>query len=321
MSFSTRTKEELARIETKPCCQPAELAALVKICGRVRNGQKEVPSLELGTENAGVARKIFKLCKKLFDFEPRVIAKRTRRLRKTNRYLVLVENDPKLRPALIKLGVIDFNSRPKQGFKKGLIKRACCRRACLRGAFLAGGWVASPQNSYHLEILVRNEKDARDLLDLMVDLDLDAGIAPRKQDFMVYLKDGEQIVRCLNLVGAHNALLKYENVRIYKGMRNRVNRLVNCDTANLNKAVLAGVRQEEYIRLINDCIGLDKLPDPLKYVARLRLLHPEASLRELGELADPPLSKSCINHRMRKLEKIASQLRAERQRQVNPGRE
>lgn len=300
VSFSAQTKDELARIEGRSCCRVAELGALMTF-----NGRPTVDGILIVTENAALARKVFKALKVLFGLSTRVEIRRKQRLKKNNEYLVLVEKQDGLQPALEKMGLTMAVGRSRFGLKRDLIKRECCRRAYLRGAFLARGSVSSPRGAYHLEIAVNDRQLAIDLSGLMQKLGLDGRHFPRKRGWVVYIKDGEQLAGALNLMGAHAALLNFENARIYKEMRNQVNRLVNCDTANLGKTVLAGVRQEESIRLVVDRIGMENISPPLRQVARLRLQHPESSLRELGEIAQPPLSKSCINHRLRKLERMA----------------
>ncbi|MBE0466615.1 MAG: DNA-binding protein WhiA [Candidatus Desulforudis sp.] len=300
-SFSVQTKDELARIQGWPCCQAAELAALLAFNGRLVSGD----GLLITTENAAIARKVFKGLKTVFGLSAQVEIRRKTRLKKNNEYLVRVEAQDGLRPALMRLGLVNASGRPRSGLKRDLVRRQCCRRAYLRGAFLARGSVSSPRGAYHLEITVTARQSAADLSELMQKLGLDGRFSARKRAWVVYIKDGEQLAAALVLMGAHSALLRFENARIYKGMRNQVNRLVNCDTANLSKTVLAGVRQEESIRMVVESIGLDGLSPPLRQVARLRLQNPEISLRELGEMAQPPLSKSCVNHRLRKLESIA----------------
>ncbi|MEW5762361.1 MAG: DNA-binding protein WhiA [Bacillota bacterium] len=311
MSFSLRTKNELARIYGRPCCLKAELAALVKTGGRLagRNGH---PGLVIGTESAAVARKAFKLLKDAGRFAGEMTVRKNTRLSR-NGYIITVEGEKGMLSVLRELGYLDRAGRVKGGIKKALVGRDCCRRAYLRGAFLARGSLSGPGTAYHLEIPVRGERDGSDLVSLMEKLGVEGKMGHRKGAPVVYIKESEQISRCLNVMGAHTTLLHFENIRIYKEMRNRVNRLVNCDTANVNKAVDAGVRQYENVKLVVEALGLTNLPLPLREIARLRLAHPDASLRELGELAQPPLTKSCVNHRMRRLEALAQALRVGRQ--------
>ena len=149
-----------------------------------------------------------------------------------------------------------------------------------------------------------------DLCKLINSFGLNSKVIQRKNSFIIYIKEGEQIVDLLNIVGAHTSLLELENIRIMKEMRNNVNRLVNCETANLSKTVNAAVRQVESIKLIQSTIGLQRLPKNLKEVAELRLSYPDESLKELGEMLNPPVGKSGINHRLRKIEKIAEEIRS-----------
>ncbi len=191
-----------------------------------------------------------------------------------------------------------------------LIKKACCQRAYLRGAFLAGGSLNHPESSYHLEIFSSYEEHTKSLADLMNKFRLNVKMLPRKNGYIIYMKEGEKITGFLSLIGAHHALLYFEDIRIVKDMRNSVNRLVNCETANLNKTVSAAMKQIENIKLIEHEMGLDELPDRLREIAELRVKHPDVTLKELGELVHGEhISKSGINHRFRKIETIADRLR------------
>ncbi|MGB9804650.1 DNA-binding protein WhiA, partial [Desulfofundulus sp.] len=203
----------------------------------------------------------------------------------------------------------DARGRVTGGIPRELVRRECCRRAYLRGAFLGGGSVNNPEGTYHLEIITGNAEHARALGRLMGEFGLEARVSVRKNWHVVYLKDSDQIVALLNVMGAHAALLDFENVRIYKDVRNQVNRLVNCETANLNKVVEAALRQVEDIRFIAGTLGLEKLPPALRQVAEARLQYPDASLRELGEVLEPRVGKSGVNHRLRRLSEIAARLR------------
>jgi DNA-binding protein WhiA len=186
-----------------------------------------------------------------------------------------------------------------------LIKKVCCRKAYLRGVFLGGGSISDPEKTYHLELVTNNENFAEDIKELLNHYELGAKVVVRKGNYVVYIKEGEHIVKFLSIIGAHNALLSLENVRIYKEMRNNVNRIVNCETANLDKTLNAASRQIENIRYIKNTIGLEKLPAGLAEMAELRLRYKEASLKELGEMMSPAVGKSGVNHRLRKLDQIA----------------
>lgn len=310
MSYSVDTKNELARImATKPCCQLAELAAVVKMDGIMQLSGKHEISLNIMTENAAVARKVFSYLKNLFGVHTDIMMTKKNRLKKNNVYLVRMSPQPEVLNVLGSIGMLDEQGRLPGIIKPELLKKDCCRRAYLRGVFLGGGSVSDPEGDYHLEILVNDEAFSRALCRLLKRYGLTAKINERKNWDVVYLKGGEDIIKLLNLMGAHNALLSFENVRIYKDVRNQVNRLVNCETANLNKTVNAAVQQMEDIKLIDKAIGLAKLPLNLRLVAELRLGYPDISLKELGEKLSPPIGKSGVNHRIRRIQKIADKIK------------
>ncbi|MFA4884376.1 MAG: DNA-binding protein WhiA [Desulfotomaculaceae bacterium] len=311
MSFSAVTKNELARVMgQRSCCRLAELAALVKMDGSIQLSGGRRLSLNIITENAAVARKIFSLVKSLFDLQTEVLVQRKNRLKKNNIYLVRFPPQQGMSDILQRLGMLDGTGRLKEIAPRDLLRRDCCRRSYLRGVFLGGGSVNSPEGNYHLEIVTSNEKFADVISRLMNKFNLDARSSQRKNCKVIYLKESEHIISFLNIIGAHSALLNFENARIYKGMRNKVNRLVNCETANLNKTVNAAVRQIENIELIRDVLGPDNMPDSLKETAEVRLKYPDACLKELGSMMQPPLGKSCINHRLRRIEELAEKIRS-----------
>lgn len=190
-----------------------------------------------------------------------------------------------------------------------LISKNCCKQAFIRGAFIAGGSVTNPEKSYHFEIVCDTKEKAELLIDLIKDFDIDAKCIERKNAYVVYIKDGSMIVDLLNVMGAHMSLMDMENVRILKDVRNRINRKVNCETANLNKTVSAAVKQIEDIKFIEEVKGLKYLPNGLRIIAEIRLEEPELSLFDLGQKLNPPLGKSGVNHRLRKISEIASELR------------
>ncbi|MFZ5652623.1 MAG: DNA-binding protein WhiA [Bacillota bacterium] len=308
MSFSAQTKNELARVTgSKDCCRLSELSALFRMDGSINISGKRI-YINILNENAAVARKIFSLIREVFWVQAEVLVQRRNKLRKNNIYLVRVPPQEMTAEILRALGLVDESGNLLDSVKKDFLKKECCRRSYLRGAFLGGGSVNNPEGTYHLEIITNNESHAGDIKRLMKRFRLDAKINSRKNWFVVYLKESEQIVSCLNIMGAHDALLDFENKRIYKDMRNQVNRLVNCETANLNKTVNAAVQQIESIRRIKSVMGLDKLPPALRQVAEARISNPDASLRELGEMLDPRLGKSGVNHRLRKIEEIAQKM-------------
>ena len=310
MSFSNEIKNELAHMEhDKKCCEIAELAGLVRMDGTILIGSRKGIGLELVTENAAVARKAFKGLKKLFQVETEITVQRRTRLKKNNVYLVRVPGQPKVMELLDTLGLTKDGLMYNPEISDALVKKECCKRSYLRGVFLGAGSLSDPMNSYHLEIVANSEEYADSLVKLIETFGLHPKISSRKNVLLVYLKESEQIADFLNIIGAHQALLELENIRIQKEVRNQVNRLVNCESANMNKTIDAAVRQKENIEFIQKYYGLEKLNEGLRAVAEARLEYPEISLKELGTMMDPPLGKSGINHRKRKLEELADELR------------
>ena len=183
------------------------------------------------------------------------------------------------------------------------------KKAYLRGAFLGGGSISDPEKNYHMEFVTNNEDYANSLRDLINSFGLNSKIVARKNSFVVYLKESEQISDLLSMIGAYQALLSLQSTKIVKEMRNNVNRIVNCETANLSKTVNAAVRQVENIKLIHNKIGISSLPENLQEIALLRVENEDMSLKELGEMLNPPISKSGVNHRLKKIEQIANDLK------------
>lgn len=309
-SFSLTTKNELAHVfDTRSCCLLSELAGLARAAGRVVRGPEGRLHFEIQTENAAVARKAFRLVRAVFGQQAILQVHHQRRLRGKKLFCVLI---PETLPvAMSKLGLVDRFGHPVSSIRRIFIRRECCRRAYLRGLFLGRGWISGRVPSYHLEFVTPSAPFAAELLQLLEEVGLRARVSIRKNSFVVYLKKASAVSDCLQLMGATGALLDLENIRVLREVKNRVNRLVNCETANLNKTVEAALRQREDIEFISSCLGLENLPEDLRQLAALRLSHPEATLKELGELMQPPVSKSCVNHRLRRLAEIARQLRQE----------
>lgn len=311
MSFSTEAKDELARFFPESrCCLLAELAALIRMDGTIKISTNHEVALVVATESSPVARKIFRLFKEIYNIEAEIRIEKRRSLKKNNLYSVCLSNVVHLPKLLNELGILNEAGNIFPGIRKSLITTLCCRRSFLRGVFLGAGSVNNPEGNYHLELITNSRFYAEALTQLINQFpDMAAKISTRKSWYVVYLKESEQIASFLNIIGAHRALLEFENIRVMKDMRNKVNRLVNCDTANLKKSVNASLKQIEYIKLIAETIGLEKLPLRLREVARLRLENPDSSLKELGEMMAKPMGKSGVNHRLRKIEAIAEELR------------
>jgi DNA-binding protein WhiA len=194
-----------------------------------------------------------------------------------------------------------------------VVQNTCCKRAFIRGAFLAAGSISDPEKTYHFEIVAATESKAMQLQEIIGSFDIEAKIILRKKYYVVYVKDGSQIVDLLNIMEAHVSLMNLENVRILKEMRNSINRQVNCETANINKTVAAAAKQVEDILYIKETVGFSELSEGLEDIASLRIQYPESSLKELGEMLSPPIGKSGVNHRLRKLSLVADNLREQKE--------
>lgn len=309
MSFASETKKELTNITIKDCCVRAELSALIRMNGSLSFSNRRL-ILDIQTENAAIARRIYVLLKRSYEVTVELLVRKKMQLKKNNVYIVrLVE---KTKEILDDLQIIEGDFSLVHNISKNLIRKKCCKRSYLRGAFLAGGSVNNPEtSSYHLEIFSLYGEHNDSICELMNEFDLNGKTLERRKGYITYLKEAEKITEFLNIVGAHHALLRFEDIRILRDMRNSVNRLVNCETANLNKTIGAALRQIENIKYIERVAGLDSLPDKLREIAELRIAYQDVTLKELGEMmSGGNISKSGINHRLRKIDEIAEKLRA-----------
>lgn len=308
MSFAAQTKKELTMIEAQSCCERAELSALIRMNGSVQLSSKKIV-LDISTENAAIARRIYSLIKKHFQAHTELLVRKKMRLKKNNVYIVRIP--ARVEEILKELRIVAEGFLFQPGIDESIISNNCDKRAYLRGAFMAGGSVNNPEgSSYHLEIASMYEEHCQALVDLANDeFYLNARCIERKKGYIFYIKEGEKIIEFLNLIGAHQALFKFEDVRIMRDMRNSVNRIVNCETANLNKTIGAAIRQIENIKLLQREVGLESLPDKLREVAEIRLMHPDMNLKEVGEMLKGKVSKSGVNHRLRKIDDMAEKIR------------
>ncbi|EHJ07147.1 DNA-binding protein WhiA [Staphylococcus simiae] len=307
MSFASEMKNELTRIEVDPLNAKAELSALIRMNGALSLSNQQFV-INVQTENAATARRIYSLIKRVFNVEVEILVRKKMKLKKNNIYICRTKM--KARDILDELGILK-NGIFTYDIDQEMIKDDEMRRSYLRGAFLAGGSVNNPEtSSYHLEIFSQYESHAEGLTKLMNSYDLNAKHLERKKGSITYLKEAERISDFLSLIGGYQALLKFEDVRIVRDMRNSVNRLVNCETANLNKTVSAAMKQVESIKLIDQEIGIENLPERLREIAKVRVENQEISLKELGEMvSNGPISKSGVNHRLRKLNELADKIR------------
>ena len=313
MSFSIKVKNELANhISNATHCRIAELAALISMCGSVIIDENNDYKIRIKTETQPTAEKIKKLLWKTFK-ENVDISTRENAYSKVGRtYTLLVGDHQQALKILQATKLINENNEIGENFSitnNIVIMKDCCKRAFIRGAFMAAGSISDPNKSYHFEIKCNSEKKAKQLIELLENYNIDGKMVARKGGYVVYIKEGEGIVDVLNVMEAHVSLMEMENVRILKGMSNYYNRQVNCETANIKKTVATSVRQIDDIDFIIQNKGIDYLPEKLQDIAWVRKENPDASLQELGEMLDPPLGKSGVNHRLRKICQIAQELR------------
>ena len=311
MSFSKEVKEELSRqIPSGRHCCIAETAAIISLCGHVKITSSNRFSVKIHTENIAVARKYFTLLKKTFNIVAEITIRHNAYLKKGRTYTITVNNHEEAVKILTTCKLLDGGDIVENMsiYDNTVIMNSCCKRAFVRGAFIASGSISTPEKFYHFEIVCNSEDKAIQLSELIKSFDIESKIVERKKYFVVYIKDGAGIVDILNVMEAHVALMDLENVRILKEMRNSVNRKVNCETANLNKTVAAAVKQTMDIKYIKDTVGLSILPEALRQLAEVRLENPDVSLKELGALLDPPVGKSGVNHRLRKISEISREL-------------
>lgn len=290
MSFSAEVKEELEKaVPNSRHCRLAEIAAITHYVCSISETAEGKREIVLNTENETVARKYFTLWKKTF----------------------IINTDTE--KALQAIKVLNEKEQVRllqDGVNPMLIKNSCCKRAYLRGAFLCTGSMSNPQKSYHLEFVCEWEAQALQIQEVLHSFELDAKIVRRKKYYVVYIKEGTGIVDLLNVMGAHISLMKLESLRVEKDMRNSINRQVNCEAANITKTVNAASKQIEDILLLKKHYGFSNLPKNLREMAQVRLEYPESSLQELGGYLNPPVGKSGVNHRLRKLSEMADEIRA-----------
>ena len=309
MSFSSEVKEELGKyISRNKHCQIAELAAIIHYQGHLVRTEQGQIQLQILTENVFVLRKCFTILNKAFNIETSELEEECLKNHKNSVYTIILEKEEELLTIFRGIRLLDDEGvlhDLRDQINHEIVKQYCCRRAFLRGAFLCIGSISDPKKGYHLELVCNNLRQAEQVRDVLFLFELDAKIVARKKYFVVYLKEGSHIVDFLGITKARVAYMNLENLRIVKEMRNSVNRKVNCETANIAKTVNAAAKQIEDIIFIRDYVGFSKLPDSLKEMALVRLEYPESSLKELGQYLDPPVGKSGVNHRLRKLCEIA----------------
>ena len=305
MSFSATAKAEVCRAKTEnECCELAELSALIHTAGSISISGGGF-SLRIDTENAAVARRVFQLLKNLYGIQART-QMQTNQLKGNHIFSLTIDKTS------ARMVAVDTRLLGDEGLSFGadasFLRDECCKVAFVRGAFLGGGSITNPEKRYHMEFVCGQEEFAKTLLNIIVQLGVSAKKIPRGKNFVIYIKEGDAIVTLLTMIGAHTSILKIEDIRVMKSMRNSVNRKVNCETGNLSKTVNASVRQQESIEYIRAHMGLDKLGAGLREVAEARINYPDATLEELAALLGAG-SKSGVNHKLRKINSIAENLK------------
>lgn len=316
MTFSSEVKEQLTRVNTsKNCCNRVEFVSFLRMSGNITFGFGGKLGVTATTANIAIAKRYFRFAREIFRMDAEMLVHKADNLKKNTLYTLRLPPQEKVNEIIDLLRQIPDGNPWSAGSQlptpdrlKDIFGGECCFRAYLRGAFLGNGFISDPKKSYHLEVVCNNKQHGSFVMALMSCYGLNPKVNNRRKQCVIYLKESENVSDFLNVVGAHKALLELENIKVYKGLANSANRAYNCDIANTNKIVDTGTRQLLAVQKIADAGLLDSLSDSLRETARLRMENPEASLGELCQMFEPPISKSGVNHRLRKLEKIAEDL-------------
>lgn len=313
MSFATEVKNELSRVETeKKCCQLAEIGGFLRVAGSIGLAGGGKFKIIITSDNPAIIRHYKKLLHNYFDIETMLEVWEGTSVGKKRSYNITVDAANRSEQILRETGILlvrEGNNYISDGIYDGIVKSKCCKRAYLRGMFMGAGTMSDPEKSYHLEFVCRTEALAKDLKKLINSfVDLQAKEFKRGKSYVVYMKKADYIGDTLGIMGADTHSLIIENTWVDKSMRNKVNRMANCDNANVDRMVEAAMKQVQAIEKIEATKGLAWLPEKLQEIAVLRKANPDISIAALGELCDPPLKKSGINGRLKKIEEIASKL-------------
>ena len=313
MSFATEVKNELARIEPgKKGCQLSEIAGFLRVAGSIGLAGRGKFKIVITTENPAIVRHYKKLIQEYFGIETTLDIGESDFSGKTKTYNINIDSENRSEQILRETGILlvrEGNNYISDGIYEGIVKNKCCKKAYIRGVFMGAGTMSNPEKAYHLEFVCRTEAFASDLRKLINSFrDLEAKQYKRGKHYIVYMKKADYIADTLGIMGADSHSLKVETTWVGKAMRNKVNRMANCDNANVDKMVEASMKQAAAIDKIKNTKGLEWLPEKLREAARLRMENPDISLAALGELCDPPLKKSGINGRLKKIEELADKL-------------
>lgn len=313
MSFAGETKNELSRLDPeKKCCQLAEIAGFLRVSGSIRLAGGGKFKIVTATDNAAVARHYKKLIKEYFNVETALEIDDAQGPKKGHIYMLTIDPEMHSEQILRETGILlvrEGNNFISDGIYATLIRSKCCKKSYLRGVFMGSGTMNDPSRGYHLELVCATQTLANDLKKMINSfVDLNAKIVKRKDKYIVYMKSAENICDTLSIMGANAQRLIFDEVVLNKDIVNATVRLTNCDNANTDRTLDASSRQIAAIKKIEELRGLDFLPPKLRATAQLRLEYPEASLIQLGEMMDPPMKKSGINNRFKKINEIADSL-------------
>lgn len=316
MSFSSDVKGELARVHvTKKCDMLAEISGFLRVAGSLRLAGGGKFGIVASTENPAIARHYKKLIKEYFDSTARLEVGGSQMPGKSSsgyRYSLTISPEEKSQQILRETGMLlirEGNDYLSDGIYSPIVRSKCCRRAYIRGLFLGCGTISDPHRGYHLEFVLTSQVVANDLKKLIgTFVNLMANITIRKEDYIVYIKKAESVSDMLGIMGASQAMMEFENIKIHRGIRGEAQRISNCDNANMDRSLSASEEQLRSIRRIEEMVGLDALSDALREVAELRLMRPEASLGEIGEALSPPIKKPAVSKRFTKIRAIADSL-------------
>ena len=310
MSFSSDCKEELCRVPCdKPCCRLAELTALYLCLGSLSLLGQGRLSVRFSVESPAIARRIYRLILAETQISAQLQYITHARFGGTREYVLTI--GPKDAPALLeRFAMMTGGSSPMllSTIPSVRLSRACCRHAFLRGAILGCGTLVNPEHAYHLEFMVKDEKLKRSIVKCLKPLQIPAKQTRRKNAVSLYIKQSESIITILTACGAHQAVTTLESTLVKRQVLGNVNRAMNCDYANLQRQMNAGAQQLSLIQKLDSQGKLHALPPALKELAQARIQSPDLSLSELGQRLNPPISKSGVNNRMRRLMKTAHEL-------------
>ena len=313
MSFSSDVKKELTTLDPgKKCCQLAQIAGMMRFAGSITLSGGGM-GIKVSTTDPAVARLFINLMRTYFGAKASLFVEESARLARGRSYSLQITPDMNADAILREVGILavrEGSNYLTDGLPKDIIKKRCCKKAMLRGVFLASGSVTDPSRSYHLELKCDSPEMADDLMKLLGSFGLRPKLTERRGKQVVYIKESEQISDFLNIIGASQMYFRFQDVKITRELVNTANRINNCESANMEKTASAALRQRLDVALIAAERGLDSLPEKLRQAAVLRRDNPELSLAELAELADPPISKSGLNHRFEKLAAMAEAIRA-----------